>query len=109
MILHDLEKNCFFLIKIAVTDQIKILDRKIKQNETHYDLDRNTAEITALPYGNLDRDEYLNGEVLNYKPSTTEQAKFDYSPLTKFFNKGLKEEDKQDGLLKTLQNIEDKS
>ena len=57
----------------------------------------------------MDRDEYLTGEDLNYKPSTAAEAKFDYSPLTKFFNKGLKEEDKQDGLLKTLQNIEDKS
>ena len=55
------------------------------------------------------RDEYLTGEDLNYKPSTAAEAKFDYSPLTKFFNKGLKEEDKQDGLLKTPQNIEDKS
>ena len=41
VILHDLENFFFFLIKIAVTDQIKILDRKIKQNETQYDLDRN--------------------------------------------------------------------
>ena len=33
MILEDLEKICFLLIKVTVTDQIKILDRKIKQNE----------------------------------------------------------------------------
>ena len=46
---------------------------------------------------------------LNYKPSTVEQAKFDYSQLSKFFNKGLKEEDKKEGLLKRLKNIEDKS
>ena len=39
-------------------------------------------------------------EDLNYKPSTAEQEKFDHSPLTNFFNKGLKEEDKQDGLTK---------
>ena len=38
---------------------------------------------------------YLTGEDLNYKPSTVEQAKFDYSPLNKFFNKGLEEEDKK--------------
>ena len=53
--------------------------------------------------------EYLSGEDLNYKPSTTDQAKFDYSPLSKFFNKGLKEEDKKEGPLNRLKNIEDKS
>ena len=62
-----------------------------------------------LPSGNLDKYKYLTGEDLNYKPSTVEQAKFDYSPLGKFFNKGLKEEDKKEGLLKRLKNIEDKS
>ena len=45
--------------------------------------------------GNLDKYEYLTGEDLNYKPSTFEQAKFDYSLLSKFFKKGLKEEDKK--------------
>ena len=36
-----------------------------------------------------------------------EQAKFDYSPLNKFFNKRLKEENKEEVLLKRLKNIED--
>ena len=94
VILHDLENFFFFLIKIAVTDQIKILERKIKQNETPYDLDRNAAKIFALPSGKLDRDECLTCEDLNYKTSTAEIAKFDYSPSSQYFNKGLKEEDK---------------
>ena len=59
--------------------------------------------------GNLDKYEYLTGEDLNYKPSTNDQAKFDYSPLGKCFNKGLKEEDKKLGLLKRLKNIEGKN
>ena len=33
---------------MTVTDQIKILDRKIKQNEARYDLDRKAAKISAL-------------------------------------------------------------
>ena len=86
---------------MTVTDQIKILDRKIKQNEAQYDLDRKAAKISALSSGNLDKYEYLTGEDLNYKPSTVEQAKFDYSPLSK----GLKEEDKKERLLKRLKNI----
>ena len=90
---------------MTVTDQIKILGRKIKQNEAQYDLDRKAAKISALSSGNLDKYEYLIGEDLNYKPSTVEQVKFDYSPLSKFFNRGLKEEVKKEGLLKRLKNI----
>ena len=59
--------------------------------------------------GNLDKYEYLTGDDLNYKLSTVEQAKFDYSPVSKFFNKGLEEEDKKEGLLKRLKNIEDEN
>ena len=70
---------------MTVTDQIKILDRKIKQIEAQYDLERKAAKISALSSGNLDKYEYLTGEDLNYKPSTVDQAKFDYSPLSKFF------------------------
>ena len=32
---------------MTVTDQIKILNRKIKQNELQFDLDRKAAEIPA--------------------------------------------------------------
>ena len=94
---------------MTVTDQIKILNRKIKQNEAQYDLDRKAAEISALSSKNLDKYEYLTGEDLGLKPSTVEQAKFEYSPLGKIFNKGLSEEDKKEGLLKKLKNIEDKN
>ena len=41
--------------------------------------------------GNLDKYKYLTGEDLDYQPSTVEQAKLEYSPLGKFFNKGLEE------------------
>ena len=80
------------------------------QNEVQYDLDRKAAKISALPSNNLDKYEYLTGEDLGLKPSTIEQAKFEYSPLGKIFNKGLdKDEDKKEGLLKRLKNIEDKN
>ena len=58
---------------------------------------------------NLDKYEYLNGEDLGLKPSTVEQAKFEYSPLGKIFNKGLSEEERKEGLLKRLENIKDKN
>ena len=55
---------------------------------------------------NLDKYEYLTGENLDLKPSTVEQAKFEYSPLGKIFNEGLSEDDKKEGLLKRLKNID---
>ena len=55
----------------------------------------------------LDKYEYLTGEDLNLKPSTVGQAKFEYSPLGKIFNKGLDTDDaKKEGLFKWLTNIE---
>ena len=77
---------------MTVADQIKILDRKIKQNEAQYDLDRKAAKIIAYSSNNLDKNEYLTGEDLDYKPSAVEKTKFEYSPLDKIFDKGLKEE-----------------
>ena len=94
---------------MTITDQIKILNRKIKQNEAQYDLDREAAKISALSSNNLDKYEYLTGEDLGLKPSTVEQAKFEYSPLGKIFNKGLSEDDKKEGILKRLENIKDKN
>ena len=58
---------------------------------------------------NLDKSEYLTGEDLALKPSIAEQAKFEYSPLGKIFNKELSEEDKKEGILKRLENIKDKN
>ena len=94
---------------MTVTDQIKILDRKIMQNEAQYDLNRKAAKISALSSNNLDKYQYLTSEDLGLKPSTFEQAKFEYSSLGKFFDKGLKEEEKKEGLLKRLKSIEDKN
>ena len=61
---------------MTVTDQIKILDKNIMQNEAQYDLDRKAAEISALSSNYLDKYKYLIGEDLGLKPSTVEQAKF---------------------------------
>ena len=76
------------------------------QNEAQYDLDRKAAKISTLSSNNLDKYEYLTGEDLGLKPSTAEQAKFEYSPLGKIFNKGLDKDDKKEGLFKRLKNIE---
>ena len=56
---------------------------------------------------NLGKYEYLTGEDLGLKPSTIEQAKFEYSPLGKIVNKGLSEDDKKEEHFKRLENIKD--
>ena len=91
---------------MTVTDQIKILDRKIMQNEAQYNLDRKAAKISALPSNNLHKYEHLTGEDVGPKPCTVEQAKFEYSPLGKIFNRGLNEIVQKEGLFKRLKKIE---
>ena len=93
---------------MTVTDQIKILDRKIMQNEAQYDLDRKAAKISALSSNNLDKYEYLTGEDLGLKPSTIEQTKFEYSLLGKIFNRELDQDDTREDSFKRLRNIEGK-
>ena len=51
----------------------------------------------------------MTGEDLDLKPSTAEQAKFEYSPLGIIFNKRLSEKDKKERLFRKLENIKDKS
>ena len=46
---------------------------------------------------------------MGLKPSIVEQAKFEYFPFGKIFNKGLSEDDKNKGLFKRLENIKDKN
>ena len=72
------------------------------KNEAQYYLDRKTAKIYALSSNNLDKYEYLTGEDLGFKQSTVEQTKFEYSPLSKVFNKGLDKIGQIEGLLKRL-------
>ena len=83
----EFRKNLFrFIIKMTLTDVIKILDDKIKANQAQHDLDREAAKISASSSVKLEKYEYLTGEDLEYKP-VTERAKFEYSPFGKVFNK----------------------
>ena len=94
---------------MTVNEQLKILDDKIKSDKAQYDLDRQTAKISALSSGELQKYEYLTGEDLRYKPDVAQKAKFEYSPLGQVFNKGLDTSEKNEGLLIRLKNIEDKA
>ena len=67
---------------MTVTDQIKILDKKIKSNQAQLDLGREAAKISTLSSKDLlEKYEYLTGEDLGQKRSVFEKAKFEYSPL----------------------------
>ena len=77
---------------MTLTEQVKILDDRIKANKAQYKLDRDAAKISASSSGELEKYEYLTCKDLGYK----------YSPLGKVFNKGLDESDKKVGLLKRL-------
>ena len=70
---------------MTVTDQIKIYDIKIMQNEPQHDLDRKAAKMSALSSNDLNKYEYLTVEDVDLKPGTVEQAKAEYSELVKHF------------------------
>ena len=80
---------------MTLTDELKILDNKIKANQAQYDLDREAANISPLSIGELEKYKYLTGEDFRYKPDLIQKAKFEYSPLGKVFNKRLNESDKK--------------
>ena len=51
---------------MTLTDELKILDDKVKANQAQYDLDREPAKISALSDKELDKYEYFIGEDLRY-------------------------------------------
>ena len=67
---------------MTLTDELKILDDKIKASQAQYDLGREAAKISALSSKDLlEKYKYLTGEDLGRRPSVLEKTKFEYSPL----------------------------
>ena len=60
------------------TDQLKIIDNKIKGNQAQYDLDRLAAKVSVYSTGDLRKYEYLTGEDLGFKPSVVNQDDKDF-------------------------------
>ena len=79
---------------MTLTDELKVLDDKIKTNQAQYNLDRETAKISALSSEKLDKYEYLTEEDLGYKPGVVDRAKFGYSRLGEALHRRLKKDDK---------------
>ena len=59
---------------MTLTDELKILDGKIKANPAQYDLDIKAAKISALSSKELDKYEYLTEKDLGYKAEVDERA-----------------------------------
>ena len=59
---------------MTLTDELKILDDKIKANQAQYDLGREAAKISALSSKHLlEKYKYLTGEDLGHRPSVLEK------------------------------------
>ena len=78
---------------MTLTDELKILEDKIKANQAQYHLGREAAKISALSSKDfLEKYEYLSGEDLGHRPSVLEKTKFEYSPLGMSLSKSFKKD-----------------
>ena len=70
---------------MTINDQIR--DEKLR-----YDINRETAKISALSSGKIHKYEYITGEDIlpPNQQQITEQARFTYSDLGKAFEKQIK-------------------
>ena len=68
------------------------IEDQIKDEKLQYDINRETAKISALSSGKLDKYEYLTGEEIlpSNQLQIIQQAKFNYSPLGKAIEKQIK-------------------
>ena len=78
---------------MTLTDELRILDDKIKVNQAQYDLDREAAKISALSSKDLlEKYKHLIGEDLGHRPSVLQKTKFEYSPLGMSLSKSFKKD-----------------
>ena len=51
---------------MSISDKIKTVENKIKQTKAQYNLDRQTANISALSSGNVSKYKFLIGKNVVY-------------------------------------------
>ena len=68
------------------------IEDQIRDEKLQYDIDRETAKISTLSSGKIDKYEYLTGEEIlpSNQERMIEQAKLTYCPLGKAFEKQTK-------------------
>ena len=69
------------------------IENQIRDEKLQYDINREAAKISALLSGKLAKYEYLTGEeiLLSNQQQVIQQAKFNYSPMGKAFEKQTKQ------------------
>ena len=76
---------------MSVSEKIKTINSKIEQNKAQYNLNRQTAKISALSSGNVSKYEFLTGKYVLPEKDLLEKAAsikiFEYSPLGKELKK----------------------
>ena len=77
---------------MSISEKIKAIDNKIKQNKDQYNLDRHTAKMFALPSGNVSKYEFLTGKDIL---SEVALKRSEYSPLGKELKKQTSVGEKQ--------------
>ena len=84
------------------------IEDQIKDEKLQYDINRETAKISASSSGKIDKYEYLTGEEIlpSNEQQIIQQAKFPYSSLGKAFEKQMKTIDDQGK--KQVKEIQDK-
>ena len=83
------------------------IEDQIKDEKLQYDINREAAKISALLSGKIDKYEYLFGEEIlpSNQQQIIQQAKFNYSPLGKAFEKQVKTiEDQGEKQVKAIQD-----
>ena len=68
------------------------IEDQIKDGKLQYDIKREAAKISAFSSGKIDKYEYLTGEEIlpSNQQRIIKQARFNYSPLGKAFEKQIK-------------------
>ena len=83
------------------------IEDQIKDEKLQYDINRETAKISALLSGKIDKYEHLTGEEIlpTNQQQIIEQAKLTYSPFGKAFEKQTKTIEYQgETQIKAIQN-----
>ena len=87
------------LLQMNISEKIKTINNKIEQNKAQYNLDRQTAKISALSSGNVSKYEFLTGKDVLPEKDLLEKAatmkRFEHSLLGKELKKQTSVAEKQ--------------
>ena len=75
---------------MTLIDELKNLHDKIKGNQAHHYLDREAAKISALSPGELEKYEYLTGEIQDINQEQLKKLFLNILQQTKFLIKDQK-------------------